>query len=48
MDKSYVVVCARTERREKLNLSLNGDILKEVNSFKYREILGWNVGDPPM
>ena len=30
-----VMVCARIERREKFNLSLNREILEEVASFKY-------------
>ena len=30
-----VMVCANTERKERLDLSLDGEILEEVNSFKY-------------
>ena len=33
--KSKVMVCAKTERRDCLNLSLNGEIIKDVDSFKY-------------
>ena len=33
--KSKVMVCAKTERRGRLNLSLNGEMLEEVDPFKY-------------
>ena len=33
--KSKVMVCGRTERRENLDLNLNGEMLEEVDSFKY-------------
>ena len=33
--KSKVMVCAKTERRDRLNLGLNGEMLEEVDSFKY-------------
>ena len=43
--KSKVMVCAMTERRDCLNLSLNGEIQEEVNSVKYLEsIIGKNEG----
>ena len=32
---SEVVVCAKAERGEQLNLSLNGEILEDVHSVKY-------------
>ena len=34
-DKSKVMVYANAQRRERLNLSLNGEILEEVYPFKY-------------
>ena len=37
--KSKVMVSAKTERGEQLNVSLNGEILEEVNSFKYLRAL---------
>ena len=40
-DKSKVMVYAKTERRDRLNLSLNGEMLEEVVSFKY---LGSTIG----
>ena len=34
-----------TERRDRLNLSLNGEMLEEINSFKYLgSIIGNNGG----
>ena len=33
--KSKVMVCGRTERGGNLDLSLNGEMLEEVDSFKY-------------
>ena len=33
--KSKVMVCGRTERGENMDLSLNGELLEEVDSFKY-------------
>ena len=42
--KSKMMVCAKTERRDRLNLSLNVDMLEEVNSFKYLgSIIGKNA-----
>ena len=35
VNKSKVLVCSSNERRMDLNLNLNGEILEEVNSFKY-------------
>ena len=32
--KSKVMVCAKTERRDRLILSVNGDMLEVVDSFK--------------
>ena len=43
--KSKVMVCAKTERRDRLNLSLNGEMLEEVDSFKYRESSTYDVID---
>ena len=40
-DKSKVMVYANAQRRERLNLSLNGEMLEEVESFKY---LGSTIG----
>ena len=41
--KNKVMVCANTERREQLNLSLNWDILEEVDTFKnLASIIGKN------
>ena len=34
--KSKVMVCGRTERGECLDLSLNGEMLEGVDSFKNR------------
>ena len=31
------MVCEKTERRERLDLSLNGEILEEIEYFKYLE-----------
>ena len=43
--KSKVRVCGKTERREHLNLSLNEEVLEEVDSFKYLgAIVGKNGG----
>ena len=33
--KSKVIVCGRTKRQENLDLSLNGEMLEEVDSIKY-------------
>ena len=33
--KIKVMVCGKTERRECLDLSLNGEIMEELDSFKY-------------
>ena len=33
--KSKVMVCGRAERGGNLDLSLNGEMLEEVDSFKY-------------
>ena len=36
--KSKVMVCVKTERRDQLNLSLNGEMLEEVDSFKFLDL----------
>ena len=33
--KSKVMICGRTERGKNLDLCLNGEMLEEVDSFKY-------------
>ena len=33
--KSKVMVCEKTERRERFDLSLNGETMEELDSFKY-------------
>ena len=43
--KSKVMLCAKTERSDSLNLSLNGEMLEEIDSFKYLgSIIGKNGG----
>ena len=43
--KSKVMVCGKVERRERLNLRLNEEILEEVDSFRYLgSIVGKNGG----
>ena len=40
-----MIVCVKTERRDRLNLNLNGEMLEEVNSFKcLGSIIGKNEG----
>ena len=40
-DKSKVMLFANAQKRERLNLRLNGEMLEEVESFKY---LGSTIG----
>ena len=43
--KSKVMVCGKSQRGEQLNLSLKGEILEEVDPFKYLgAIVGKNGG----
>ena len=35
LGKSKLMVCGSTERRERLDLRLKGEMLEEVDSFKY-------------
>ena len=35
VDKNMVMACGRTERRDRLDLSLNEEILEEADSLKY-------------
>ena len=43
--KSKLMVCGKSQRGEQLNLSLKGEILEEVDPFKYLgAIVGKNGG----
>ena len=45
LGKSKEMVCVNTERRDHLNLSLNGEMVEEADSFKYLgSIIGKNEG----
>ena len=45
VSKSKVMVCGKSQRGEQLNLSLKGEILEEVDPFKYLgAIVGKNGG----
>ena len=44
-EKSKAMVCMKTERSDSLNLFLNGEMVEEVDSFKYHgSIIGKNGG----
>ena len=43
--KSKAMVCAKTERSDRLNIGLNEEMVEEVDSFKYLgSIIGKNEG----